>query len=41
MPVKERTSLINSIMNSVLKKLKNTGTEKLNHDILVDAGINW
>ena len=41
MPIRERTSLINSIMNSALKKLKNIGTEKLNHDILVDTGINW
>ena len=34
------TSLLNSIKNSFKKELKNTGTKKLNNDILEDAGRN-
>ena len=38
--IPEITSLVNPIINSVVKELKNTGTKKLNKDILVDAGLN-
>ena len=34
------TSLLNSMKNSFKKELKNTGTKKLNNDILEDAGRN-
>ena len=41
-PNKRMTPLLNSIKNS-FKELKNTGTDKLNNAILVDAGLahNW
>ena len=38
-PIK-KIVLANSIKNSFGKELKNTATEKLNDDILVDAGLN-
>ena len=39
-PIKEMTSLLNSIKDSFKKELTNTGTKKLNNDILEDAGRN-
>ena len=36
----EITSLVNPIINSFVKELKNTGTKKLNIDILVDTWLN-
>ena len=39
-PIKEITSLANSIRHSFKKELKNTGTKKLNNDILLDARRN-
>ena len=36
----EITSLVNPIINSFVKELKNTGTKKLGKVILVDAGFN-
>ena len=38
--IPEITSLVNLIINSFVKKLKNTGTKNLNKDILPDAGLN-
>ena len=39
-PIKEITSLANSITNSFKEEINNTGTKKLNNDILVDAGLD-
>ena len=36
----EITSLVNPVINSFVKELKNTGTKKLGKVILVDAGLN-
>ena len=40
LPIKETKSVTNSIKNSFKKELKNTGTKKLNDDILADEGLN-
>ena len=39
-PIPEITSLVDPIIFSIVKKLKNTGTKKINKDILVDAELN-
>ena len=39
-PITEVTSLANLMNSSFKKPLKNTGTKKLNDDILVDTGLN-
>ena len=39
-PIKEIALLANSITNSFLKELNNTGNKKLNSDILADVGFN-
>ena len=39
-PNKEIASLVNSITNLFIQKLKNAGSKKLNNDILVHAGLN-
>ena len=38
--IKEMISLANSTKCSFQKELKNTGTKKINDDIVVDAGFN-